>query len=140
MFTPKDLNKTIILNGYTFHVYSIEDFDFNCGLDVTIKHGLYCFTERIKTEITKLNHLNTFVYHHNLLYLGKAEGTYGIEQRLQSNHNKYKLLKNNANCVCLCTCDSNVDVKSIESEILNLFSFKYNEAENNNKMNKETVN
>ncbi len=131
MFTPIDLNKTITLNGYTFKVYSIDNFNFNSCLEISTQNGLYCFTQRYKTELINKLQKKEFCFTHKLLYLGKADGKEGLKGRLTSTHEKFEKLKEfDTVYLCLHITSDDKDVKQIESEILHSYSFSLNQLEN----------
>lgn len=123
MFTPIKTDNYIVLNGKKFRVYKLDNFSFDESLDITNEKGLYCFTKRLILSKEQL-------IFHTLLYLGKADGENGINGRLTTNHNQFKNLKGESDCLCLYLCGENEDVKSIESEMLTLFPFKLNTQEN----------
>lgn len=130
MFTPNDSHSTITLKNYKLKVYDISNFSFNDDLNVSTQSGIYCFTNRHFVDVTVNYGKNKSIYAHTLEYLGMADGNEGLSQRLKSNHEKFPILKGNANCLCLYECSSTEDAKKIESDILSSFSFTFNTSEN----------
>jgi hypothetical protein len=129
-FTPIKTDKCIMLNGRKFTVYNIDGFSFDKSLDITTEKGLYCFTYCYRIDLKNESFKNTFVVNHLPLYLGKAEGNDGINERLTSQHDKFVDLKGLANCLCIYICMNNEQPKVIESEILSSCGFIFNEQEN----------
>lgn len=112
---------------YTFDVYTIEGFNFKEGklTCLSIKDeqaGLYMFSHRYSI-------LNVDFYCHDLLYLGKADNLQ--ERPFNLKHDKFKdLAKTKCNAICIYQCSDTEDPKSIESNILNYYNFRFNEQEN----------
>ena len=139
MYKPTTVNRTITLFGHIFEVYSIKDFKFNEGLDVTTEKGLYCFSRIIARDVEG-DYKKSTVNIHELLYLGMTQEDDGIKGRLDSEHDVFKRLKQNENnCVSIHVCGKDVNIKALESEILNGYFFSENTQENEDIGNRYTT-
>ena len=133
MYNPKDTDKFIVLKGKYFRVYKLDDFLFDQSLNITDEKGVYCFT---KTENAQLivKKKASFKVNHRLFYLGKADGKYGINERLTSEHDKFDEMKRRkVNRVCIYVCKDYEYARNIEKELLSEYGFALNELENDDK-------
>lgn len=125
---------SLILSGYSFSLYNLDNFDFNEKIELNAKddsrNGVYVFTYAYNAMLTE-GVPYAFKMAHQLLYLGKADS---IEERpLSPSHNKWERLKlDGCNRFGVYFCKENEDPKEIESYILKDYNFKENIAENEN--------
>lgn len=130
--TPTDTS--LILSGYSFSLYNLDNFDFNEKIELNAKddnrNGVYVFTYAYNSILTE-GVRYSFKKAHQLLYLGKADS---IEERpLSPSHNKWESLKlDGCNRFGVYFCKEDEDLKEIESYILKDYNFKENIAENEN--------
>lgn len=130
--TPTDTS--LILSGYSFSLYNLDNFDFNEKIELNAKddnrNGVYVFTYAYNSILTE-GVRYSFKKAHRLLYLGKADS---IEERpLSPSHNKWESLKlDGCNRFGVYFCKEDEDPKEIESYILKDYNFKENIAENEN--------
>lgn len=130
--TPTDAS--LILSGYSFSLYNLDNFDFNEKIELNAKddnrNGVYVFTYAYNSILTE-GVRYSFKKAHQLLYLGKADS---IEERpLSPSHNKWESLKlDGCNRFGVYFCKEDEDPKEIESYILKDYNFKENIAENEN--------
>lgn len=130
--TPTDTS--LILSGYSFSLYNLDNFDFNEKIELNAKddnrNGVYVFTYAYNSILTE-GVRYSFKKSHQLLYLGKADS---IEERpLSPSHNKWESLKlDGCNRFGVYFCKEDEDPKEIESYILKDYNFKENIAENEN--------
>lgn len=130
--TPTDTS--LILSGYSFSLYNLDNFDFNEKIELNAKddnrNGVYVFTYAYNSILTE-GVRYSFKKAHQLLYLGKADS---IEERpLSPSHNKWESLKlDGCNRFGVYFCKEDEDPKEIESYILKDYNFKENIAENEN--------
>lgn len=128
-YIPSKLNRSYSLNGRKFELFSLSDFSFEDNIEITTESGVYCFTVVNKTEI--IQNPCHFKHKHTLLYLGKADGRDGINERLRSTHDKFHSLKQTGvNCVGIYKTTSLENPKDVESELLNHYNFLLNTQEN----------
>lgn len=120
MFTPIDLNKTIIVDGYKFKTYSIENYDFRENIDFPSEEGVYFFSKRYPI----INNL----YYHIIMYFGKTKN---FRTRFINHDMKKYVLSNKSDLYCLSihTCKKS---ESIEKDFLSRHSFPYNYINNAN--------
>lgn len=130
--TPTDTS--LILSGYSFSLYNLDNFDFNEKIELNAKddnrNGVYVFTYAYNSILTE-GVRYSFKKAHQLLYLGKADS---IEERpLSPSHNKWESLKlDGCNRFGVYFCKEDEYPKEIESYILKDYNFKENIAENEN--------
>ena len=130
--TPTDTS--LILSGYSFSLYNLDNFDFNEKIELNAKddnrNGVYVFTYAYNSILTE-GVRYSFKKAHQLRYLGKADS---IEERpLSPSHNKWESLKlDGCNRFGVYFCKEDEDPKEIESYILKDYNFKENIAENEN--------
>lgn len=130
--TPTDTS--LILSGYSFSLYNLDNFDFNEKIELNAKddnrNGVYVFTYAYNSILTE-GVRYSFKKAHQLLYLGKADS---IEERpLSPSHNKWESLKlDGCNRFGVYFCKEDEDPEEIESYILKDYNFKENIAENEN--------
>jgi len=133
-FTPKPLNRSYNLCGCEFRLFSLKGFDFDRGLDVPKKDGLYCFTKMCPQQTFEYQidniELTIKITPHIPLYLGKADGINGLYGRQNSVHEKYDELNGKATHVAFYECGYNEDAEEIESLILSKYFFTLNKKEN----------
>lgn len=133
--TPTDTS--LILSGYSFSLYNLDNFDFNEKIELNAKddsrNGVYVFTYAYNSILTELTESVRYSFKkaHQLLYLGKADS---IEERpLSPSHNKWESLKlDGCNRFGVYFSKEDEDPKEIESYILKDYNFKENIAENEN--------
>lgn len=123
-------NTICVIDGVTFEMYSLSNYDFRSNIDFEGHSAIYFFSKRLKCGLNEMERA-TFAYKHLVLYVGKTENA---RTRFVDHHIFQTTLPIQVDSIGICYCQDD-DIDRFETMLLHRYNFQYNQVANSDDTN-----